>query len=231
MFSESSLQPLQAFAERQSKMMIETANLHTHVHDPMNDIAEQWTNKTQEWNLMQEAKHLDDGLAKETSEHSEPAKPAATTPKENIEEGVVSQDRPLKTLKSPGYTSILAPSPAPPFSIPITFINTPTRTYCTKEQGINTNPFTLTFNQHTRHYDILDENHNPSYFLYTFHPLNLKVVSWAPGSLDVHTQTKDYDKKSGKGEYVNLRVQTVEALEALVEGLKARGVPSKRFDL
>lgn len=94
MFSESSLQPLQAFAERQSKMMIETANLHTHVHDPMNDIAEQWTNKTQEWNLMQEAKHLDDGLAKETSEHSEPAKPAATTPKENIEEGVVSQVRP-----------------------------------------------------------------------------------------------------------------------------------------
>ncbi|KAL9025595.1 MAG: hypothetical protein Q9180_007639, partial [Flavoplaca navasiana] len=120
-------------------------------------------------------------------------------------------------------------SPTVPFCLPILSLNTSTRHLITKE---GTPPFTLTFNPGTRHYDLMDQNtHNPSYFLHTFHPLNLKIAAWAPGSLQVHTQTKDYVKKNGTGEFMNWGVQDVEGLEMLVEELKGGGVEVLRMEL
>ena len=121
------------------------------------------------------------------------------------------------------------PSPTVPFCLPILSLNTSTRHLITKE---GTPPFTLTFNPGTRHYDLMDQStHNPSYFLHTFHPLNLKIAAWAPGSLQVHTQTKDYVKKNGTGEFMNWGVQDVEGLEILVEELKGSGVEVLRMEL
>lgn len=56
-------------------------------------------------------------------------------------------------------------------------------------------------------------------------------MAWAPGSLQVHTQTKDYVKKKGTGQYINLTVSTVEDLKELVEDLKARGVEAWKMEL
>ena len=121
------------------------------------------------------------------------------------------------------------PSPTVPFCLPILSLNTSTRHLITKE---GTPPFTLTFNPGTRHYDLMDQStHTPSYFLHTFHPLNLKIAAWAPGSLQVHTQTKDYVKKNGTGEFMNWGVQDVEGLEMLVEELKGSGVEVLRMEL
>lgn len=47
----------------------------------------------------------------------------------------------------------------------------------------------------------------------------------------MHTQTNDYVKKNGTGDYMNLSVENVEGLETLVEGLKASGVEALRMEL
>ncbi|KAL8728779.1 MAG: hypothetical protein Q9166_005157 [cf. Caloplaca sp. 2 TL-2023] len=114
-------------------------------------------------------------------------------------------------------------------------MNTSNRTYCAKE---GSPPFILSFNKVTCQYDALDELLGPfvnkrqgPYRLYAFDPLKLKGVIWAPGSLEVHTQTKDYNKKNGTGDYLNLRVQTVEDLEKLVEELMGNGVQAMKMEL
>ncbi|KAL8679359.1 MAG: hypothetical protein Q9186_004364 [Xanthomendoza sp. 1 TL-2023] len=239
LFSEISLQPLRDYAEKQSQMMIETANL-----------------QMDEASLMHEAAIIEND-EKENLQVRPPITFSCTSRILSLRRAYWSldtqieyptsaralivinthQDHCLVSPKSPSPTpssSFLSSPPSSPhstsspFRVPITFINTPNRTHCTKE-GFSA--FILTFNEGTNHFDILDEAHHISYFLYSFHPFNLKVVAWAPGSLDVHTQTKDYDKESGKGEYMNLRVHTVEDLEELVEGLKDKGVPSRVFEL
>ncbi|KAL9593355.1 MAG: hypothetical protein Q9179_005932, partial [Wetmoreana sp. 5 TL-2023] len=107
-----------------------------------------------------------------------------------------------------------------PFSVPIKSINTTHRYDVTVEGSLT---FTLRFNHGTHHHDLIDEHHQPSYFIYTFHPLGLKIVAWQPGSLQVHMQTKDYVKKNRTDGVHELTVETVDDLEKLVENLKRGG--------
>ncbi|KAI4228174.1 MAG: hypothetical protein L6R36_001827 [Xanthoria steineri] len=206
LFNETTLEPLIAFAERQSRLMVETANMH---------IAEA--------NLIREARLVQEPDEAEEDAGSKVAKQMEAPEQETVKDGEILHDahRPMTPI-SPVST------PSLPFSVAITSLNTSTRHYIAKE---GSPPFTLTFNHGTRHYDLVDTNHHPSYSLHTFHPLDLKIVAWAPGSLQVHTQTNDYVKKNGTGDYMNLGVENVEGLEMLVEGLKASGVEALRMEL
>ncbi|KAL8853880.1 MAG: hypothetical protein Q9221_001351 [Calogaya cf. arnoldii] len=208
-FSETNLEPLVAFAERQSNLVVESANMHIDVSLEANLI--------QEAKAVQEPDQADEKGVSKAKTHGE------TNKRNEIEESEILQDsrRPITPI-SP------IPSPIPAFSVSILSLNTSTRHHITKE---GSPPFTLIFNHGTRHYDLIDSNHHPSYFLHTFHPLNLKVAAWAPGSLQVHTQTRDYVKKMGTGEFMNFSVRDVEGLENLVEELKGCGVEVLKMQL
>ncbi len=196
---------------------------------------------------MQEAKPFREARLVQGSDEAEEdpgneaAKHTEAREQETAEDGQILHVR--STRFPPHLTSMLTPSqdtqrpmtpispvstPTLPFSVAITSLNTSTRHYIAKE---GSQPFTLIFNHGTHHYDLVDTNHHPSYSLHTFHPLDLKIVAWAPGSLQVHTQTNDYVKKNGTGDYMNLSVENVEGLETLVEGLKASGVEALRMEL
>ncbi|KAL8784367.1 MAG: hypothetical protein Q9213_004019 [Squamulea squamosa] len=215
-FNEATLEPLKDFVERQSEAMIESANLHI-------DQA----------SLEQEARLIEEPERTEVNGITKVVKQREIAEPKDIEEGEIVQDNhepitPISPSATSPITISLTPSPSLPFSVAIKSINTTHRYHVTKE---GSPPFTLTFNHGTRHYDLIDEHHHPSYFLYTFHPLNLKIVAWAPGSLQVHTQTKDYVKKNGTGEYMSLTVETVDDLEKLVEELKVKGVEAWKMEL
>ncbi|KAL9000459.1 MAG: hypothetical protein Q9169_000976 [Polycauliona sp. 2 TL-2023] len=207
LFDETQLEPLAAFAEKQSNLMIEIANMRI---DERNLIREE--------RIAQEPEQAEGNATSEAAEHQD-----VDPCKETEEEGEILQEipRPITPI-SP------VPSSPIPFSVPILSLNTSTRHHVTKD---NTQPFTLTFNHGTRHYDLIDSYHHPSYFLHTFHPLDLKIAVWAPGSLQVHTQTKDYVKKNGTGDYMNFSVENVEGLERLVEELKRSGVEILKMEL
>ncbi|KAL8647186.1 MAG: hypothetical protein Q9226_006540, partial [Calogaya cf. arnoldii] len=220
-FSEMNLEPLVAFAERQSNLVIETANMRIDVS--LVDIHIELEKKTwltihimQEANFIQEAKAIQQPDQADEKGVSKAKTHVETNKRNEVNEGESLQDshRPITPI-----SPITSPSPA--FSVPILSLNTSTRHLITKE---GSPPFNLVFNHGTRHYDLIDSNHHPSYFLHTFHPLNLKVAAWTPGSLQVHTQTKDYVKKMGTGEFMNFSVRDVEGLEKLMEELKGCGV-------
>ncbi|CAL8575939.1 hypothetical protein XPA_001833 [Xanthoria parietina] len=206
LFNETTLEPLIAFAERQSRLMVETANMHIDEAKPFREAR-----------LVQGSDEAEEDPGNEAAKHTEARE------QETAEDGQILHDtqRPMTPI-SPVSTPTL------PFSVAITSLNTSTRHYIAKE---GSQPFTLIFNHGTHHYDLVDTNHHPSYSLHTFHPLDLKIVAWAPGSLQVHTQTNDYVKKNGTGDYMNLSVENVEGLETLVEGLKASGVEALRMEL
>ncbi|KAL8859227.1 MAG: hypothetical protein Q9178_004165 [Gyalolechia marmorata] len=176
-----------------------------------------------EANLMQEAKLLQGPTEVIESKAKEEVQQDQATRQEDM--GVVGS---LQNDQKPLTPISPTPRPTLPFSVAIQSINTTERYHVAKE---GSPPFTLTFNHGARHYDISDQHHHPSYFLQSFHPLDLKIVAWAPGSLQVHTQTKDYVKKKGTGQYMNLTVSTVEDLKELVEDLKARGVEAWKMEL
>ncbi|KAL8670002.1 MAG: hypothetical protein Q9168_005434 [Polycauliona sp. 1 TL-2023] len=209
LFDDMSLEPLAGFAERQSSLMMEITNM-----------------RFDESNLIQEAKLVQ---APDEAEEITANQAAKLQDEEGNGNNAEEEDGEiLPDIHRPITPISPVPSSPIPFSVAIRSLNTSTRHHITKELSQS---FNLNFNPGTRHYDLIDSAHHPSYFLHTFHPLNLKIVAWAPGSLQAHTQTKDYVKKKGTGDYMNFTMENVEGLEMLVAGLKEDGVEVLKMEL
>lgn len=138
----------------------------------------------------------------------------------------------MKQNDVPVY-EIASPPESPTFNFPLAVeilnVNTGTRMLASKNDE---QPFTLKFFEDCGRYQVIDPwcgDHGEDNLVHFFiEPAAVDFVAWAPQSLFIHTQTKNF-KKGMRGSYCNIELRSVEGLEDLLEHMKEQGMSVQKW--